>query len=164
MKAGMASGFGYSFKKTRGVFTTVGMVIPLTGRASEGLVASFTNEVTVTYTAIDGHGVHVDTDDDTSGQVVVNLQGTSISCNMIGQLADLQLTSGAKRKGTLTLTDLGGTNTLVILSNALLSSNPGISYAAGQPMRAWTFTGDLRIQSNGAVAVPFGVQNPVPAI
>lgn len=158
----VATGFGYSFKKTRGMFITAGLTIPFTGRAPEGAVATFTNEQTVTYSAIDGHGVHVDTDDEDSGSVVVNFQGTSPSCHALAQLAAMQNTLGAKLKGILTLTDMGGTSTLVLLTNAMLSSNPGITYASGQPMRAWTFTGDLRIQTYGAIPVIYGAQNPAP--
>jgi hypothetical protein len=158
----MTAGFNYSLRKVRAVGTFTGLVIPFEGKTEEGIAGAFNNEETTTYTEVDDHGVHVDSADTRSGSVTVTLQATSPACAMVQQLRDIMDTSGAAVKGSISVSDLGGTGVLAALTNAMLSNNPPITFAAGQPVRAWRFTGRLRIVHSLPIAVPFGPQNVVP--
>jgi hypothetical protein len=154
----------YSLKKVRGEGTFPGLVIPIIGRATEGIVAAFTNEITSTFTAVDGHGVHTDTDDDESGTIVINLQGGSLTGKLFRQLAMIQKTTGAALIGSLSFTDIGGSGTICTLTECKLSSNPGIAYTAVMPPSTWTFAGKLFVQDLGGPSIPFGLANVVPPI
>lgn len=158
----MASGFHYSFRKVRGIGLFPGFKIEFAGRAPEGVIFSFNNEDTSTYTADDDHGVHVDVVDIKGGACVINLQATCLADNLLEQMKGIMETTGGDLKGIITFTDIGGTGTVATTTNAKLSNRPGITYAAGQPIRGWKFTGDTRIIKTFVPPIVFGVANAVP--
>lgn len=158
----MSSGYSYSFRKVKGEGTFPGFLIPFKGRAPEGVIFAKTNEDTSSYTADDDHGVHVDVIDIKGGSCVVNIQATTLADTLLQQMRDTMDLTGADIKGSITFTDIGGTGTVAAITNAKLSNHPGITFAAGQPIRGWKFTGDVRIIKAFVPPVAFGLQNVVP--
>jgi hypothetical protein len=160
----VVTGYHYSFAKTRGKVLLPGFAIDLVGRAPEGVAFTFNNEVTTTYTVIDGHGVHVTVSDIIGGTCAINLQATTIADTLLRAVWDLMQTTGGDLKGSVTLTDIGGTGTVAMVTNAMMSGRPGIVYAQDQPLAQYPFTGNVRIIKTSLPPVTFGVANLVPPV
>lgn len=147
----------YSFENTRGKCIFPGVVCPFAGRTTDGMVAEYNTPEYVTYTEVDGLGVHVVSVDLHSGSIVVTLQGASLASTILRKVLNAQRASRAFLIGSVDLSDLTGTNTLVTLTRAVLASQPGISYTADQPTIPWKFVGRLNIMHNPPVSLSFGV-------
>lgn len=159
----MGIGYSYSFEKTRAVFTTTGFTIIFTGRAPEGMTVTMDVEETATYDETDNHGVHTEAANQGAGSADIALRATAPAHTLCRQLINLQKKSGLY-KGTLTLTDLSGTGSLVIVTNAVLANQPGLTYGAEEPTATFRFRGHVEIKSFPSAPVPFGVQAPPPPL
>lgn len=154
----MGLGRQYSWRNVRATFNTIPFgLIRLAGKSNGSpTTATFNNEQTATYSVVDGNGVHVGTVDQDGGSIAVPLQVTSDADTLVDKLCNYQKIAKLFVKGTLTIEDINGSGVVAVMSDAVLSNQPGISFGEEQPERNWTWTGFLVCTKNPIIPVLFG--------
>lgn len=147
----------YGFEQTRGKAIFPGVLVPFEGRSQDGMSAEYNVPEHVTYTEVDNCGVHTVAVDIHGGSITVTLQGASLGAVILRKILNAQRQTRTFLVGSVDLTDLSGTNTLVTLTRAVLASQPGINYGVEQPTFAFKFVGRLNIIHNPPISLSFGV-------